>query len=163
MTESSPWLYDAKLLCVDPTKAVANRRNALQSSYSRLVAAEILRPASRVFRTWDRRATSSWLCEAMEWVKTTRKGAKEEKRSILLLVYQNPSSPLVRTWKDRMEWGGGTHHPEYTLMLGVLFEDKWPQFSTWHCRAMRAAWYLFELMCVAAAGEALAPYKRVRM
>jgi len=50
------------------------------------VAAEILRPASRVFRTWDRRVTSSWLCEAMEWVKTTRKGAKEEKRRILLSI-----------------------------------------------------------------------------
>ena len=51
VTESSSWLYDPKEFCVDRTKAAANRKKALQSSYSRFVAAEMLRPASSVRST----------------------------------------------------------------------------------------------------------------
>lgn len=71
---------------------------------------------------------SSWLWEAMEWVKTTRKGAKEEKRRILLSIRTH----LTRFSKSEgmIEFTGGTHQPEYTLMLGVLVADSWVQFST---------------------------------
>lgn len=81
--ESSSRLYDPKQSCRASTKAVAKRRNTLHTSCRRVVAAEMLRPASRVRRTWRRRSMSAWLCEAREWVKTTRKGAKEEKSRIL--------------------------------------------------------------------------------
>ena len=62
---------------------MANLRKALQSSYNWLVAAEMFRPASRVCRTWLRSSTSPWLCDAIEWVKTTRNGVKEEKSRTL--------------------------------------------------------------------------------
>jgi hypothetical protein len=83
VTESSSWLYNPKVFCVDLTKAVANLKKALQSSYSRLVATDMLRPASSVCRTWLNNWTSSWLCDAIEWVKTMRNGANEEKSKIL--------------------------------------------------------------------------------
>ena len=54
------------------------------------------------------------------------------------------------------------YHPEYILMLGVLFADSFAQFATWHCKAILAAWYLSALMCVAAAGGVLAPYNSVK-
>jgi hypothetical protein len=91
VTESSSWLYNPKVFCVDLTKAVANLKKALQSSYNLLVAADIPRPASSVCRTWLNNWTSSWLCDAIEWAKTTRKGAKEEKSNILLKRRLNSS------------------------------------------------------------------------
>ena len=107
---------------------MANLRKALQSSYNWLVAAEMFRPASSVCRTWLRSSTSPWLCDAIEWVKTTRNGVKEEKSRTLNIEYCTSGG------KD---WG--TYQPEYTRMLGVLFADNFAQFSTWHCKAILAA------------------------